>query len=112
MIRSYLLIAIALCLASLAAPLALVIGGMNAADPADLYVILSLNIQGASDPRILDFGARDIGPETGAMARLIFAPPEARTLLLADGYLMLPANRFAAICGFDTALPFSQPRNI
>ncbi|SMX25418.1 hypothetical protein [Boseongicola aestuarii] len=87
------------CLTLLVSPLAIVSSQAGQADPADLYIIVDGGGSSLSQRNLISYGASEVGPFRGLLAKMIHAPPSSRTLLLQAGYVMVPASTLAAICG-------------
>jgi len=96
---------------SVVGPVALLLGKVNGSDSADLYLLLGHTARAAPLAQITHIGAVEVGPQQATFARLIQASPHVRTLLVAEGYVLLPAGEFAGICGFETTPSRPLSRN-
>ena len=90
------------CLTMIIGPVTLFASQVGQPDRADLYFI----VDGGGSPQrahtLASYGARDVGPMRGRLAKMIHAPPSSREQLLQAGYVMLPASTLAEVCGLST----------
>lgn len=90
-----------LFLAAAAGPLTFVASHAGRPDAADLYLVLETPFAKNGPLEPSSFGAREVGPVNGLVARLIYAPVSAHVRLQAAGHVMLPAGLIAALCGIQ-----------
>lgn len=68
-------------------------------DPADLYLLVSLDVA-AAEATAISLGARSVGPIRATLSVFVAADPAARAALEAQGYLLLAGSTLSDICGF------------
>lgn len=103
MIKSVIWFSFAALLTVFVGPLSLFASHAGRADPADLYIIVDGGGPTLSQHTLIAYGASNVGPQRGTLAKMIHAPPTSREQLMQAGYIMLPASTVAAICGISTA---------
>jgi hypothetical protein len=99
--RDALFISGALLLALVAGPLSHVSAQAGAADPGDVYLVVSLGGRADLSSSVDTSGSRPLGPTEGLLGRFVIAPPDAHASLKKAGFLVLPASTLAAICGLS-----------
>ncbi len=87
-------------LAAMAAPLTLA-QGASVVDSRGVYLVVS-RAPDASAQALENMGVKSLGPVSAPFAHFAQASPEQHRAARDAGYLLIPANHLAAICGIQS----------